>query len=107
MIGGFHVVPPLGDDYIRKTIEEFRQIDPDYLITAHCTGDRFYDLARAALGDKVIHSAVGTRFVFEALSRRRRVRYLCTATPIRWSGSQVAISGKMHRITIASIMQMT
>jgi 7,8-dihydropterin-6-yl-methyl-4-(beta-D-ribofuranosyl)aminobenzene 5'-phosphate synthase len=64
VIGGFHVVPPLGDDYINKTIEAFRDIDPDYLITAHCTGDRFYDLARAALGDKVIHSAVGTRFVF-------------------------------------------
>ena len=64
VIGGFHVVPPLGDDYINKTIEEFRGIDSDYLITAHCTGDRFYDLARAALGNKVIHSAVGTRFVF-------------------------------------------
>jgi 7,8-dihydropterin-6-yl-methyl-4-(beta-D-ribofuranosyl)aminobenzene 5'-phosphate synthase len=35
------------------------------LITGHCTGDRFYDLAREALGDKVIHSAVGMRFVFE------------------------------------------
>ena len=66
VIGGFHVVPPLGDDYINKTIEEFREIDPDYLITAHCTGDRFHDLARAALGDKVIHSAVGTRFTFGA-----------------------------------------
>jgi 7,8-dihydropterin-6-yl-methyl-4-(beta-D-ribofuranosyl)aminobenzene 5'-phosphate synthase len=64
VIGGFHIVPPLDDDYIAKAIEEFRQIDPDYLITAHCTGDRFYDLARQALGDKVIHSAVGTRFVF-------------------------------------------
>jgi 7,8-dihydropterin-6-yl-methyl-4-(beta-D-ribofuranosyl)aminobenzene 5'-phosphate synthase len=66
VIGGFHIVPPLGDDYINQTIEEFRQIDPTYLITAHCTGDRFYDLARTALGDKVIHSAVGTRFVFSA-----------------------------------------
>jgi 7,8-dihydropterin-6-yl-methyl-4-(beta-D-ribofuranosyl)aminobenzene 5'-phosphate synthase len=42
------------------------QTEPDYLVTAHCTGDRFYDLARQALGDKVIHSAVGTRFVFES-----------------------------------------
>jgi len=66
VLGGFHIVPPLGDDYIRSTIEEFRDIDPDYLIVGHCTGDRFYDLARAALGDKVIHSAVGTRFVFAA-----------------------------------------
>ena len=65
VIGGFHVVPPLGDDYIEKTIAEFRDIDPDFLFVGHCTGDRFYDLARVALGGKVIHSAVGTRFVFE------------------------------------------
>jgi 7,8-dihydropterin-6-yl-methyl-4-(beta-D-ribofuranosyl)aminobenzene 5'-phosphate synthase len=64
VLGGFHIVPPLGDDYIRSTIAEFKAIDPDYVIVGHCTGDRFYDLAREALGDKVIHSAVGTRFVF-------------------------------------------
>jgi 7,8-dihydropterin-6-yl-methyl-4-(beta-D-ribofuranosyl)aminobenzene 5'-phosphate synthase len=66
VLGGFHIVPPLDDAYIRTTIEEFRKIGPDYLIVGHCTGDRFYDLARDALGDKVIHSAVGTRFVFGA-----------------------------------------
>ncbi len=64
VLGGFHIVPPLDDDYIRGTIEEFKKIDPTYLIVGHCTGDRFYDLAREALGDKVIHSAVGSRFVF-------------------------------------------
>jgi 7,8-dihydropterin-6-yl-methyl-4-(beta-D-ribofuranosyl)aminobenzene 5'-phosphate synthase len=66
VIGGFHIVPPLGDDYINRTIAEFREIDLDYLIPGHCTGDRFYDLARQALGDKVIHSAVGTRLIFGA-----------------------------------------
>ena len=66
VIGGFHIVPPLGDEYIRETIAAFEEIAPDCLIPAHCTGDRFYDLARAAMGDKVIHSAVGTRFVFGA-----------------------------------------
>jgi 7,8-dihydropterin-6-yl-methyl-4-(beta-D-ribofuranosyl)aminobenzene 5'-phosphate synthase len=66
VIGGFHIVPPLGDEYIEKVIAEFKAIDPKYLIVGHCTGDRFYDLARAALGDKVIHSAVGTRFTFDA-----------------------------------------
>jgi 7,8-dihydropterin-6-yl-methyl-4-(beta-D-ribofuranosyl)aminobenzene 5'-phosphate synthase len=64
VIGGFHIVPPLGDDYIRQTIAAFQEINPDHLIPGHCTGDRFYDLAREAMGDKVIHSAVGTRFVF-------------------------------------------
>lgn len=67
VIGGFHVVPPLGDDYINKTIDEFSDINPQHLITGHCTGDRFYDLARARLGDKVIHSAVGMRFTFGAV----------------------------------------
>jgi len=66
VIGGFHIVPPLGDDYIRQTVAAFKEIDPDILIPAHCTGDRFYDLAREAMGDKVVHSAVGTRFVFTA-----------------------------------------
>ena len=64
VIGGFHIVPPLDDAYIHKAIAEFRDINPDYIMVGHCTGDRFYDLARAELGDKVIHSAVGTRFVF-------------------------------------------
>ena len=63
VIGGFHIVPPLDDDYIREAVEEFRAIDPEYIIVGHCRGDRFYDLARAELGDRVIHSAVGTRFV--------------------------------------------
>jgi 7,8-dihydropterin-6-yl-methyl-4-(beta-D-ribofuranosyl)aminobenzene 5'-phosphate synthase len=66
VIGGFHIVPPLGDDYIRDTIAAFQDIGPDWLIPAHCTGDRFYDLARQAMGDNVVHSAVGTRFIFEA-----------------------------------------
>ena len=66
VIGGFHIVPPLDDNYIRQTVAAFQEINPDHLIPAHCSGDRFYDLAREALGDKVIHSAVGTRFVFEA-----------------------------------------
>jgi 7,8-dihydropterin-6-yl-methyl-4-(beta-D-ribofuranosyl)aminobenzene 5'-phosphate synthase len=66
VVGGFHIVPPLGDDYIRQTIEALRELDPDILIPAHCSGDRFYDLARDAMGDKVVHSAVGTRFVFAA-----------------------------------------
>ena len=66
VIGGFHIVPPLDDAYIRRILADFKDMNPDYLMLGHCSGDRFYDLARDALGDKVIHSAVGTRFVFEA-----------------------------------------
>jgi 7,8-dihydropterin-6-yl-methyl-4-(beta-D-ribofuranosyl)aminobenzene 5'-phosphate synthase len=66
VIGGFHIVPPLDDNYIRQVVATLKEINPDYLIPGHCSGDRFYDLARNELGDKVIHSAVGTRFVFGA-----------------------------------------
>jgi len=66
VIGGFHIVPPLDDAYIAQIIATFKEINPDYLIPGHCSGDRFYDLAREALGDRVIHSAVGMRFVFAA-----------------------------------------
>jgi 7,8-dihydropterin-6-yl-methyl-4-(beta-D-ribofuranosyl)aminobenzene 5'-phosphate synthase len=66
VIGGFHIVPPLDDDYIRQAVAAFEEIDPDILIPAHCSGDRFYDLARDVMGDKVVHSAVGTRFIFAA-----------------------------------------
>jgi 7,8-dihydropterin-6-yl-methyl-4-(beta-D-ribofuranosyl)aminobenzene 5'-phosphate synthase len=64
VIGGFHIVPPLGDDYIRQVIAALKEINPDYLVLGHCCGERFYDLSRAELPDKVIHSSVGTRFVF-------------------------------------------
>jgi metal-dependent hydrolase (beta-lactamase superfamily II) len=66
VIGGFHIVPPLDDNYIRQVVATFKEINPDYLIPGHCSGERFYDLACNELGDKVIHSAVGTRFVFGA-----------------------------------------
>ena len=66
VIGGFHIVPPLDDLYITDVLAAMKEINPDYVIPGHCSGDRFYDLARVELGDKVIHSAVGSRFVFEA-----------------------------------------
>jgi len=65
LIGGFHIVPPLDDDYIRQIIAAFKEIKPDYLIPGHCAGERFYDLLRAEMPEKVIRSAVGTRFIFE------------------------------------------
>src|SRR5712675_759139 len=66
VMGGFHIVPPLTDAYIRQVIAAFKEIDPDYLIPGHCAGERFYDLVRAEMPDKVIRSAVGARFVFGA-----------------------------------------
>jgi 7,8-dihydropterin-6-yl-methyl-4-(beta-D-ribofuranosyl)aminobenzene 5'-phosphate synthase len=66
IIGGFHVVPPLGDDYIKETVAALKAIRPDYLIPLHCSGDRFREIAKAEMPKNYIRTAVGTRLVFGA-----------------------------------------
>ena len=35
VIGGFHILPPLDDAYIREILAALKDIDPDYLILGH------------------------------------------------------------------------
>lgn len=67
MIGGFHLPPPLGEDYVRETVAALKAINPDYVIPAHCSGERFYDIARVEMPARIVRSAVGSRFTFGAL----------------------------------------
>jgi 7,8-dihydropterin-6-yl-methyl-4-(beta-D-ribofuranosyl)aminobenzene 5'-phosphate synthase len=39
-------------------------MDIDYVIPLHCTGESFYEKARAEMPGKVLRSYTGTRFVF-------------------------------------------
>jgi 7,8-dihydropterin-6-yl-methyl-4-(beta-D-ribofuranosyl)aminobenzene 5'-phosphate synthase len=64
VIGGFHVVPPLPDEYIHETVAALKAIDPDYLVPLHCSGDRFREMAKAEMPQKLIRSTVGMRLVF-------------------------------------------
>jgi 7,8-dihydropterin-6-yl-methyl-4-(beta-D-ribofuranosyl)aminobenzene 5'-phosphate synthase len=64
VIGGFHLVPPLTDDYFRQVIAALKEINPDYLMPAHCVGEPFYDMVRRDMPGKVFQSNVGTRYVF-------------------------------------------
>ena len=66
VVGGMHLVPPLTDDYIREAVANLKAINPDYIIPAHCTGETFYEIAKAEMPGKVIRSTVGTRFTFGA-----------------------------------------
>jgi 7,8-dihydropterin-6-yl-methyl-4-(beta-D-ribofuranosyl)aminobenzene 5'-phosphate synthase len=66
VIGGMHLVPPLTDDYIREAVANLKAINPDYIIPAHCTGETFYEIAKAEMPGKVIRSTVGTRFTLGA-----------------------------------------
>lgn len=64
LIGGFHLVPPLGDDYVRQTVADLKALNPDYVVAAHCSGERFYDMARAAMPGRIVQANVGSRFSF-------------------------------------------
>jgi 7,8-dihydropterin-6-yl-methyl-4-(beta-D-ribofuranosyl)aminobenzene 5'-phosphate synthase len=63
VIGGFHLAP-YQEDYVRETIASLKTIDPDYVIPLHCTGEPFYELAKADMPTKLLRSYTGTRFVF-------------------------------------------
>jgi 7,8-dihydropterin-6-yl-methyl-4-(beta-D-ribofuranosyl)aminobenzene 5'-phosphate synthase len=63
VIGGFHLAP-YKEDYVRETIKALQDIDLDYLIPLHCTGEPFYAIAKVEMPTKLLRSYTGTRFVF-------------------------------------------
>jgi 7,8-dihydropterin-6-yl-methyl-4-(beta-D-ribofuranosyl)aminobenzene 5'-phosphate synthase len=65
ILGGFHLAPH-APDYLRQTTLAIKEVNPDYLIPMHCSGEAFIAIAMQELGDKVIRSSTGTRFVFGA-----------------------------------------
>ena len=65
VIGGFHLAP-YKEDYVRDTVTGIKDMDIEYVIPLHCTGEPFYDIFKAAIPDKLLRSYTGTRFVFSA-----------------------------------------
>ena len=65
VIGGFHLAP-YKEDYVRDTITALKGIDVDYVIPLHCTGEPFYEMAKAEMPNKLLRSYTGTRFIFAA-----------------------------------------
>jgi 7,8-dihydropterin-6-yl-methyl-4-(beta-D-ribofuranosyl)aminobenzene 5'-phosphate synthase len=63
VIGGFHLAP-YQDEYVQQTVAALKEINIDYVIPLHCTGEPFYDKARVEMPGKVLRSYTGTRFVF-------------------------------------------
>jgi len=63
VIGGFHLAP-YKEDYLRETMASLKEIDLDYLVPLHCTGEPFYEMAKAEMPMKLLRSYTGTRFVF-------------------------------------------
>jgi 7,8-dihydropterin-6-yl-methyl-4-(beta-D-ribofuranosyl)aminobenzene 5'-phosphate synthase len=65
VMGGFHLAP-YKEDYVRETITSLKEIDPDYIIPMHCTGEPFWEIARTEMPTKLLRAYTGTRFVFDA-----------------------------------------
>ncbi|HWK68215.1 MAG TPA: MBL fold metallo-hydrolase [Rhizobiaceae bacterium] len=65
VIGGFHLAP-YPPEYVRQSVAALKEIDPDYVIPLHCTGEPFYEVFKAEMPNKLLRSFTGTRFVFDA-----------------------------------------
>jgi len=65
VIGGFHLAP-YKEDYVRDTVAAIKDMDIDYVIPLHCTGEPFYETAKAEIPNKLLRSYTGTRLVFSA-----------------------------------------
>jgi 7,8-dihydropterin-6-yl-methyl-4-(beta-D-ribofuranosyl)aminobenzene 5'-phosphate synthase len=65
VLGGFHLAPH-PPEYLRQTAEALREVNPDWLIPMHCSGEPFIVIAQQVLGEKVLRSSTGTRFTFGA-----------------------------------------
>ena len=56
---------PLSEDYVRRTVAEPKVMKSrTTVLPAHCSGKRFYDIARVEMPDRIVRSAVGSRFGF-------------------------------------------
>ena len=63
VLGGFHLAP-YTKDYIQTVIANLKDIDPDYVVPMHCTGEPFWEMARREMPEKLLRAYTGTRFVF-------------------------------------------
>jgi 7,8-dihydropterin-6-yl-methyl-4-(beta-D-ribofuranosyl)aminobenzene 5'-phosphate synthase len=65
VLGGFHLAP-YKQDYVQEVIASLKEIDPDYVVPMHCTGEPFWEMARTEMPNKLLRAYTGTRFVFTA-----------------------------------------
>jgi 7,8-dihydropterin-6-yl-methyl-4-(beta-D-ribofuranosyl)aminobenzene 5'-phosphate synthase len=65
VLGGFHLAPHTAE-YQRDTVMALKEINPDYLIPMHCSGEVFISLAMQEMPGKTIRSSTGTRYIFSA-----------------------------------------
>ncbi|MBS0359101.1 MAG: MBL fold metallo-hydrolase [Proteobacteria bacterium] len=64
VMGGFHLAGPTFVPRVNPTVTDLKKINPDYIITGHCTGRVAQTELTNAFSDRHIPYAVGTVFKF-------------------------------------------
>lgn len=65
VVGGFHLAPA-PDEIVAKTVAAFKDIDPDYLIPAHCTGLNTIIAVHQAMPKNLVMPSTGPRVILGA-----------------------------------------
>ena len=63
VIGGFHLAP-YQPDYLRETLVALKEIEPDYVIPLHCSGEAFIEMAKVEIPGRLVRAYTGTRLIF-------------------------------------------
>ena len=63
VVGGFHLVRPRTADEAKATVAAFQEINPNYIIPMHCSGDVFITEAMRVMPEKIIRSYIGTELI--------------------------------------------
>jgi 7,8-dihydropterin-6-yl-methyl-4-(beta-D-ribofuranosyl)aminobenzene 5'-phosphate synthase len=63
IVGGFHLAPA-PDEIVNQTVAGFKDIDPDYILPMHCTGQNTIFAIEREMPAKLILPSTGTRVVF-------------------------------------------
>jgi 7,8-dihydropterin-6-yl-methyl-4-(beta-D-ribofuranosyl)aminobenzene 5'-phosphate synthase len=64
VMGGFHLVGAAGEAAIPLVCEALDELQPDYIVPAHCTGWKAQHAFAARFPQRFIPNSVGTRFTF-------------------------------------------
>jgi 7,8-dihydropterin-6-yl-methyl-4-(beta-D-ribofuranosyl)aminobenzene 5'-phosphate synthase len=65
VIGGFHLAPA-PDEIVAKTVQAFKEIDPDYIVPMHCSGLNTIMAVHREMPKKLVMPSTGTRVIFGA-----------------------------------------
>jgi 7,8-dihydropterin-6-yl-methyl-4-(beta-D-ribofuranosyl)aminobenzene 5'-phosphate synthase len=65
ILGGFHLINAKAE-IIRRTIDDLKALEPDFVVPAHCTGFEALVQFMREMPDQFILNTVGTRYTFTA-----------------------------------------